>query len=629
MADKNFGQFTNQTSPATGDFVVGYRGTSEQRYTLHAVSGLIVGAGGDGQGVTSAKNLGSAPSLGLLSGVAGSTGIWLKSLSGKGSVALTQNDSTLFISGSASSVWTQDGSDINYTAGQVLIGTTDKVGGNAALILSGVNNQLHLHGRVDEMIGMDFISTFKDPVFNNDRVARIGQRGNGVTRDNDSTIGLFDIQPGASNDIALGGSEQFIVRTPDRTTTPYTLRTFVGDPEWDSGGTRLHELYVSGKLFVSGGAGDWVQITGNGGGGSSPWTQAGSDIYYSAGAVGIGTTNPTKPLSVQDLTANQTLAHFSGGSAAGGTNLVQVSSFDGTNDATVYLQAGFGNTRGGGLYTPSNRSLTMHIGAKLVAAMTGTTFMIGNDDASAQNHIVADRPGLLVLGDTDDGEAKIDLLSTGSIAATNRLSFISASILANNRWGIIQDNGSAAGSNLTLGYKTGGSTVDPTTDGVLVLTSGKHVLPGTSGTQNLGAADKSWATGFFDDLYVSGVRITGNGAGGDSSPLTTKGDLYGFTTENARIPIGSNNQVLTADSTEALGVKWADSSAGCAVADWVEAFEEDVDGAGTFAGDLKPVDNSCINDTMWMLTSAGDLTLRANHFRYNWGPGAFTEDISF
>lgn len=41
------------------------------------------------------------------------------------------------------------------------------------------------------------------------------------------------------------------------------------------------------------------------------------------------------------------------------------------------------------------------------------------------------------------------------------------------------------------------------------------------------------------------------------SPLTTKGDLLGFSTINARVPIGSNNQVLTADSAQALGLKWA------------------------------------------------------------------------
>lgn len=45
--------------------------------------------------------------------------------------------------------------------------------------------------------------------------------------------------------------------------------------------------------------------------------------------------------------------------------------------------------------------------------------------------------------------------------------------------------------------------------------------------------------------------------GGGSSPLTTKGDLFGFDTADARIPVGPNGDVLTADSTQALGVKWA------------------------------------------------------------------------
>ncbi len=44
---------------------------------------------------------------------------------------------------------------------------------------------------------------------------------------------------------------------------------------------------------------------------------------------------------------------------------------------------------------------------------------------------------------------------------------------------------------------------------------------------------------------------------GSASPLTTKGDLFGFDTADARIPIGSNDDVLTADSTQALGLKWA------------------------------------------------------------------------
>lgn len=44
------------------------------------------------------------------------------------------------------------------------------------------------------------------------------------------------------------------------------------------------------------------------------------------------------------------------------------------------------------------------------------------------------------------------------------------------------------------------------------------------------------------------------------SPLTTKGDVFGFSSTNARIPVGTNGNVLTADSTQTLGVKWAPAS---------------------------------------------------------------------
>jgi hypothetical protein len=54
-----------------------------------------------------------------------------------------------------------------------------------------------------------------------------------------------------------------------------------------------------------------------------------------------------------------------------------------------------------------------------------------------------------------------------------------------------------------------------------------------------------------------------------------------------------------------------------------EAFEHDEN------GDVIPVTGAQISDTMWILRNENDLEPRANIWRYNTGPEAFTEDISF
>ena len=68
-------------------------------------------------------------------------------------------------------------------------------------------------------------------------------------------------------------------------------------------------------------------------------------------------------------------------------------------------------------------------------------------------------------------------------------------------------------------------------------------------------------------LYIQGNALYFNGSpvgggGGTVSPLTTKGDLYTFSTTDTRLPVGSTGQVLQVDPSEPTGLRWASVGVG-------------------------------------------------------------------
>jgi hypothetical protein len=73
-----------------------------------------------------------------------------------------------------------------------------------------------------------------------------------------------------------------------------------------------------------------------------------------------------------------------------------------------------------------------------------------------------------------------------------------------------------------------------------------------------------WTTALNTPSTTNFLRgdLTWASPGASSVPVTTKGDLLGYDTAANRVPVGANDTVLTADSTQALGVRWAAASGG-------------------------------------------------------------------
>jgi len=103
---------------------------------------------------------------------------------------------------------------------------------------------------------------------------------------------------------------------------------------------------------------------------------------------------------------------------------------------------------------------------------------------------------------------------------------------------------------------------------------------------------------------IEDFRKGGYKGGGGGSPLTTKGDLYTYSTKDDRLPVGTNGQLLSADSSEPTGLKWTDHNTRLTSAEYADQGTTTTVLHGNAAGNLSFSAVSLTNDITGVLSIA-------------------------
>ncbi len=152
------------------------------------------------------------------------------------------------------------------------------------------------------------------------------------------------------------------------------------------------------------------------------------------------------------------------------------------------------------------------------------------------------------------GSSKVVVTGGNGVASNPTIDVTEANLTLDNLGGQLNANRVGAGSvsNTQFGYLAGVSAaiqtqldnkqpLDADLTAISAITDAGYLAHAGGGT---------WIAVAIADLRAA------------VSPLTTKGDLFTYSTVNTRLPIGANDYVLTADSTAATGMAWKVATGG-------------------------------------------------------------------